>query len=88
MYEFATEDQQKYKEGKVILERALVTEMDGLDGDLAPDDSSNEWLFTKFYNCKLIYSAGELLTQVSRNCYALATYEHYFQTLIFNDHRS
>ena len=54
--------------------------MDGLDGDLAPDDSSNEWLFTKFYNCKLIYSAGELLTQVSRNCYALATYEHYFQT--------
>jgi len=42
VYEFATEDQQKYKEGKVILERALVTEMDGLDGDLAPDDSSNE----------------------------------------------
>merc|ERR1712156_82538 len=42
VYEFATEDQQKYKEGRVILERALVTEMDGLDGDLAPDDSSNE----------------------------------------------
>ena len=38
--EFATEDQQKYKEGKVILERALVTEMDGLDGDLGPDDSN------------------------------------------------
>ena len=40
VYEFATEDQQKYKEGKVILERALVTEMDGLDGDLGPDDSN------------------------------------------------
>ena len=40
IYEFATEDQQKYKEGKVILERALVTEMDGLDGDLGPDDSN------------------------------------------------
>ena len=29
MYEFATDDQQKYKEGKVILERSLVTEMEG-----------------------------------------------------------
>ncbi|KAF7276983.1 yippee zinc finger protein [Rhynchophorus ferrugineus] len=29
MYEFATEDSQKYKEGRVILERALVTESDG-----------------------------------------------------------
>lgn len=31
MYEFATEDNQKYKEGRVILERALVTETDGMD---------------------------------------------------------
>ncbi|XP_050298828.1 protein yippee-like 5 [Anthonomus grandis grandis] len=31
MYEFATEDNQKYKEGRVILERALVTESDGMD---------------------------------------------------------
>lgn len=30
MYEFATEDSQKYKEGRVILERALVTESDGM----------------------------------------------------------
>ncbi|XP_056648744.1 protein yippee-like 5 [Diorhabda sublineata] len=31
MYEFATEDNQKYKEGRVILERALVTENDGIE---------------------------------------------------------
>lgn len=31
MYEFATEDSQKYKEGRVILERALVTESDGVE---------------------------------------------------------
>lgn len=31
MYEFATEDNQKYKEGRVILERALVAESDGMD---------------------------------------------------------
>merc|ERR1712226_879678 len=33
-YEFATEDSQQYKEGKVILERALVCEIDGLDNDV------------------------------------------------------
>jgi len=31
MYEFALEDQQKYKEGKVILEKALVKERDGFE---------------------------------------------------------
>ena len=31
MYEFATEDNQRYKEGRVILERALVQECDGID---------------------------------------------------------
>ena len=31
MYEFATEDQQRYKEGRVILERAMVTEIDGIE---------------------------------------------------------
>lgn len=30
VYEFATDEQQRYKEGRVILERALVTESDGL----------------------------------------------------------
>lgn len=29
MYEFATEEQQKYKEGRVILEYALITEAEG-----------------------------------------------------------
>ena len=31
IYEFALEDAQKYKEGRVILERALITESDGID---------------------------------------------------------
>lgn len=31
MYEFATEENQRYKEGRVILERALVTETDGME---------------------------------------------------------
>lgn len=30
-YEFAVEDSQRYKEGRVILERALITESDGID---------------------------------------------------------
>lgn len=30
IYEFATDDNQRYKEGRVILERALVTESDGI----------------------------------------------------------
>jgi len=31
IYEFATEENQRYKEGRVILERALVTESDGIE---------------------------------------------------------
>jgi len=31
MYEFATEENQRYKEGRVILERALVNESDGIE---------------------------------------------------------
>lgn len=31
MYEFATDDNQRYKEGRVILERALVQECNGID---------------------------------------------------------
>ncbi|MCL4131733.1 UNVERIFIED_CONTAM: hypothetical protein GTU68_038358 [Idotea baltica] len=31
IYEFATEENQRYKEGKVILERALVSESDGFE---------------------------------------------------------
>mgnify|MGYP002789946800 CR=1 FL=1 len=29
MYEFACDEQQKYKEGRVILERALISESEG-----------------------------------------------------------
>ncbi|XP_078495591.1 protein yippee-like 5 [Ciona intestinalis] len=31
MYEYATEESQRYKEGRIILERALVMESDGFD---------------------------------------------------------
>ena len=37
IYEFATEDGQRYKEGRVILERALVTESDGIDEHMGDD---------------------------------------------------
>ncbi|CAG2161481.1 unnamed protein product [Oppiella nova] len=37
IYEFATEENQRYKEGKVILERALVTESDGMEEHIAND---------------------------------------------------
>lgn len=35
VYEFATEEGQRYKEGRVILERALVTESDGIEEHMA-----------------------------------------------------
>lgn len=31
MYEFAVEDTQRYKEGRVILERAMINETNGID---------------------------------------------------------
>lgn len=34
IYEFAMEENQRYKEGRVILERALVTEGDGLEHEI------------------------------------------------------
>jgi len=37
IYEFATEDNQRYKEGKVILERALVNEVDGFAENVSND---------------------------------------------------
>ncbi|XP_014671984.1 PREDICTED: protein yippee-like 5 [Priapulus caudatus] len=40
IYEFATEESQRYKEGRVILERALVMETDGFE-DHASLDSPN-----------------------------------------------
>ncbi|TNM94802.1 hypothetical protein fugu_017561 [Takifugu bimaculatus] len=38
MYEFATEESQRYKEGRVILERALVRESEGFEH--VPSDDS------------------------------------------------
>ncbi len=38
IYEYATDDNQRYKEGKVILERALVNEQDGIDEFDAKDE--------------------------------------------------
>nr|CAB3267834.1 protein yippee-like 5 [Phallusia mammillata] len=40
MYEYATEETQRYKEGRVILERALVIESDGLDETITPVTAS------------------------------------------------
>merc|ERR1711953_1051078 len=42
VYEFATEENQRYKEGRVILERALVTEMDWLEELIPHDIKHNE----------------------------------------------
>ncbi|XP_006886711.1 PREDICTED: protein yippee-like 5-like [Elephantulus edwardii] len=38
-YEFATEDSQRYKEGCVILERALVRESEGFEEHIPSDNS-------------------------------------------------
>ena len=37
IYEFATEDNQRYKEGRVILERALVSEVEGMNEQVVQD---------------------------------------------------
>lgn len=34
MYEFAMEKDQRYKEGKIVLERALIVERDGLKNEI------------------------------------------------------
>lgn len=39
MYEFATDENQRYKEGRVILERALVTETDGMEERVSFNDN-------------------------------------------------
>ena len=44
IYEFATEDNQRYKEGRVILERALVNEHDGLEEYVPTDAAGNAGL--------------------------------------------
>ena len=37
MYEFATEDTQRYKEARTILEKALVMEKDGIEDHVTMD---------------------------------------------------
>lgn len=37
IYEFANEENQRYKEGRVILERALVTESEGFEEHVGTD---------------------------------------------------
>ena len=37
MYEFATEDTQRYKEARTILEKALVMEKDGIEDHVGMD---------------------------------------------------
>lgn len=37
MYEYATDESQRYKEGRVILERALVTESEGFEEQCSDD---------------------------------------------------
>ena len=39
IYEFANEENQRYKEGKVILERALVTETDSFEDSFSSTDT-------------------------------------------------
>ena len=41
IYEFATEDNQRYKEGRVILERALVSEVEGMNEQVVQDSWSH-----------------------------------------------
>jgi peptide methionine sulfoxide reductase MsrB len=41
IYEFATEETQRYKEGRVILERALVTETESFDDKVPPVENNN-----------------------------------------------
>jgi len=57
IYEFATEENQRYKEGRVILERALVTESDGIDEHMG-DDWSNELVDgVGIYSAFLVHTA-------------------------------
>lgn len=39
IYEFAVEDSQRYKEGRIILERALVNESDSFEDRITPQNS-------------------------------------------------
>ena len=51
IYEFATEEAQRYKEGRVILERALVTETDGIEEHMGDDWIGIDfvWIYQMFF---------------------------------------
>lgn len=69
IYEFATEDSQRYKEGRVILERALVRESEGFeehvpsDNSWAPTYRTNNLLFPHLH-----HPTTALRTSFSRLC--------------------
>ncbi|KAK4887189.1 hypothetical protein RN001_003460 [Aquatica leii] len=66
MYEFATEDNQRYKEGRVILERALVTESDGME---ERGNKLIEGLFLCYHiNNRLSISVKFLIAVTSCDC--------------------
>lgn len=57
IYEFATEDSQRYKEGRVILERALVRESEGFEEHVPSDNSwRGSSLFSGSLQLKLKYN--------------------------------
>lgn len=59
IYEFATEDSQRYKEGRVILERALVRESEGFEEHVPSDNSWETWVSSQVLfnrNSKIIKS--------------------------------
>lgn len=63
VYEFATDETQRYKEGRVILERALVTESDGMGENIW-------WECEKYINgvfevggCEVSFSSDSLAFQ-------------------------
>lgn len=61
MYEFATEESQRYKEGRVILERALVRESEGFEH--VPSD--NSWVhFCCLYNAQHVHNTAFPLAAV------------------------
>ena len=73
VYEFATEDNQRYKEGRVILERALVTESEGIEEHISHDGwkKGNNFcreMYTKlciYFNDKKWHVGGCLYSQRS-----------------------
>lgn len=87
IYEFATEDSQRYKEGRVILERALVRESEGFEEHVPSD---NSWAPGPDYISPLIPSPSLHCTPPpadSANSEVLASPQTPSPSLVY-DHRS